>query len=199
MRRSGRETGRRSLLRCGRSSFPAARSRLHWSRLRPPSASPSGAWVAVILARGIEMDATDPAIAARDRSTRYGVRFDHLADGSLVATFCGSNAVDQAERAARVARAVASTKGARVAVATGMTELRRGASLGEAMDRAAMLLDRDVLVEGVSMDRITARLVEARADPTGHLERSGDPAFVGRARELALLEAIYDECASEPR
>ena len=48
------------------------------------------------------------------------------------------------------------------------------------------------------MDRITTRLVEARADPTGRLARPGDPAFVGRARELALLEAIYDECVSEP-
>jgi hypothetical protein len=32
----------------------------------------------------------------------------------------------------------------------------------------------------------------SRADPTGQLARSGDPSFVGRARELALPEAIYD-------
>jgi tetratricopeptide (TPR) repeat protein len=48
----------------------------------------------------------------------------------------------------------------------------------------------------VQLDRITARLVEARVAPAP--SRSGEVGFVGRARELALLEAIYDECASEP-
>jgi hypothetical protein len=79
-----------------------------------------------------------------------------------------------------------------------MSELRRGAPLGEAVDRAAKLLDQSTLDDPVQMDKITTRLTEARADPTGQLARSGDPAFVGRARELALLEAVYDECAAEP-
>lgn len=157
--------------------------------------------VCVILARFVGRAGADPADGARDLSTRHGARFDALADGSLLATFAGPNAVDQAERAAQVATEIAAaTEYARVAVATGMSELRRGAPLGEAVERASRLLDESTGSDRVRMDRITARLVEARADvnPTARLARSGDPAFVGRARELALLEAIYDECVSEP-
>jgi hypothetical protein len=145
--------------------------------------------VSVVLARGVGASAS--ALAAR-----YGGRFDRLADGSLLATFAGANAVDQAERAASVATAIAATAPAvRIAIATGMSELRGGAPLGDASDRAGLLLDGTG--DRVRMDQITVRLVEART-PVGDLPRSGDPAFVGRARELVLLEAIYDECASEP-
>jgi hypothetical protein len=158
--------------------------------------------VTVVLARGLGDAGADPAELARELSARQQTRFDRLADGSLLAAFTGPNAVDQAERAAHVAAIlVSAAEGARVAVATGMSELRRGAPLGEAVDRAALLLEEDgARAHGPAprMDRITARLVEARADPTGSVERSEDPAFVGRARELALLEALYDECASEP-
>jgi hypothetical protein len=157
--------------------------------------------VSVILARVLGAVGTDPADLARDLSTRHGARFDPLADGSLIATFAGPNAVDQAERASQVATEIASaTEHARVAVATGMSELRRGAPLGEAVERASRLLEESTGGDRVRMDRITARLVEARADanPTVRLARAGAPAFVGRARELALLEAIYDECVSEP-
>jgi hypothetical protein len=155
--------------------------------------------VSVVLVRGLGEGGADPAEVARDLSTRHGARFDRLADASLLACFAGPNAVDQAERATQVATFIASaTEDVRVAVATGMSELRRGAPLGEAVERAATLLDWNTGDDRLRMDRITTRLVEARADPTGRLARSGDTSFVGRARELALLEAIYDECVSEP-
>jgi hypothetical protein len=148
--------------------------------------------VSVVLVRGLGEGGTDPTTLA------LGARFHRLADASLVATFAGPNVVDQAERAAEVATAIATTTvEARIAIGTGMGELRRGAPLGEAIDRAAKLLDLNTSVGGVQMDKITRRLTEARADPTGQVTRSGDPAFVGRARELALLEALYDECATE--
>jgi hypothetical protein len=153
--------------------------------------------VSVVLARGLRGDAE----AAAELSARHGARFHRLPDASLLAAFAGPNAVDQAERAAQVAAAIAaSTNDARVAIATGMSELRRGAPLGEAIDRAAKLLDVSAADASarVKMDKITTRLTEARADPTSQLARSGEANFVGRARELALLEAVYDECVAEP-
>jgi hypothetical protein len=155
--------------------------------------------VSVVLVRGLGESGTDPTAWARELSARHGALFHRLADASLLATFGGPNAVDQAERATQVAGAIATTTAdARVAIATGMSELRRGAPFGEAIDRAAKLLDQSTSDDRVQMDKISSRLTEARADPTGQLARSDDPAFVGRARELALLEAIYDECAAEP-
>jgi tetratricopeptide (TPR) repeat protein/predicted Ser/Thr protein kinase len=151
--------------------------------------------ISVVLAQGAA-SATD---VARELAARHGARFDRLADGSLLATFAGPNAADQAERAAALATAIAAAApGARVAVATGMSELGRGAALGEVTDRAAGLLVGGT-ADRVRMDRSTARLAVARVDPAPSEPTAlGEVGFVGRAREVALLEAIYDECASEP-
>src|SRR5205085_11210630 len=135
--------------------------------------------VSVILARGLAA-----ADVTATLSAQHGTRFDCLADGSLLAMFAGPNAVDQAERASSVATALAATfDEARIAVATGMSELHDGTPLGEAIDRAAALLDHPRAPDDhVHLDQITTRLIEARAS-TGTSRHAGEPAFVGRTRE----------------
>jgi predicted Ser/Thr protein kinase len=163
--------------------------------------------VTVVLARGMVPDADVGPL-----SSRHGARLARLADGSSLATFADANAADQAERATALARAiVAAHAGVGVAVATGMSEAGPrtaawpggAAALGDAVDRAAALLADPppgavVSLDPVRVDVTTARLVESRVAADGRTRAARATAFVGRTRELGLLEALHDESAAEP-
>ena len=151
-----------------------------------------------------------------DRLRDLGGRIESLADGSMLVMFDGPRvAVDQASRAARAALAVrALLPNVPLAVSTGRAETGERLSVGELLDRAIETLAR--ATDGrIRLDALTAGLVESRF----RLEREGDDAFlvgsaeagerartllgkpsawVGREREIAMLEAVFVECASEP-
>jgi hypothetical protein len=156
--------------------------------------------VSVVLTRGVER-------TAAELSALHRVTFVALADGSVLATFAGQNAADQADLATRVAKSVASeAPGARVVVATGMSEpgplpSERAtggarAPLADAIDRAARLWSTPG-EDALRIDPVTRRLTESRDDAATAKARRRD-GFVGRARELDHLEAMYAECTSEP-
>jgi tetratricopeptide (TPR) repeat protein len=148
--------------------------------------------VSIVLAHGV-------TAGAAELSAEHHAPFAELADGSRLCTIAGSNAADQAARAVIIGRALAA-RDARVAVATGMSQhaglpahVKRPAPLGDAVDRAAALLLED-RADSLRIDDVTERLVASRADPSSH----GPDGFVGRARELGTLEAIFRECVEEP-
>ncbi|WP_433930022.1 serine/threonine-protein kinase PknK [Sorangium cellulosum] len=151
----------------------------------------------------------------------HGARLHPVAGGALVSTLAGSGAAtDQAARAARFALALrAALPLSRIALCTGQCAVGDRAPTGEAIDRAAHLLARARPAEAdaplpVLLDDPTAALLayrfDARAGPLGielHDKRApADTArtvlgratpFVGRERELAMLEALVDEVRSE--
>lgn len=153
---------------------------------------------------------------ALDRTVgSFGGKLDVLADGSALAVFSGTGpATDLAVRAATCAREVSvAHRGAQVSIAAGLEALLMRLPVGAVIDRAA-----DALVESpagrVRIDEVTAGLVadrfhveaEDRGLFLGSPKHGAEPArtllgratpCVGRRRELALLEASFDECISE--
>lgn len=166
--------------------------------IRPGAPPPAQAW-----------EALAGAVA------RHGGRLDQLADGSAVVVVSlaglGARAPDAAtDLAARAARCALHARetlpGSSVALVTGRSD-RRG-DVGEVLRRGVALLHG----AEVRVDDATRRLLGARfqVGQTGVLERErdedeGGPApllasvpFVGRGREIALLEGLFEECESAP-
>ena len=169
---------------------------------RTPAASPTlgeaeRRVVSVALVRGA-MHGTAKALSAR-----FLARIVDLAPDLLLATFSGGSAADQAERAVSFASSIAATPHSpRVAVTTGMTDLRVAgaggarqavASIGDAVARAVARLNEGGDLLDIQVDEVTERLMSSRHAPGRH-----PPRLVGRARELALLTAMYEECVAEP-
>ena len=159
----------------------------------------------------------------------HGGRLDRLADGTRVVTVTGAGvATDHAARAASFALALrAALPEVPMALATGRGEVARGMPVGEAIERAALLLGRraDVATEAaragrrlppvIALDDVTAELLGPRFDViddedgrtlSGVRERSlgartllglSTP-MLGRAWELSSIETLFLECAEEP-
>ena len=186
--------------------------------LRSPGLAPAAEGIA-----NAETVVSDPLTSGwlepvRGTATAFGARAEQLADGSIVVTHAGMGAAtDQAARAARSALVLrALIPGARIALATGRGDVSSPWPVGEAIDRAAMLLGRRVGSErGIVLDDVTAGLLDARFDVGGDergLELLGEqeiaPAArtllgrptpcVGRDRELRALQSTFDHCAEEP-
>ena len=170
-------------------------------------------------------DAAAGAAGAADEIARaYGARSHRLADGSVLLALAGSGAAtDQAARAARCALALrAALAGAPIVLATGRAVVPAAGSgtggalvpLGAVIDRAAGLVTAAPR-EGVRLDAETAALLDARFDVAGDADGAvlrgergdaeaprtllGRPSRLwGRAPELAELEALWNECRSEP-
>lgn len=138
-----------------------------------------------------------------------------LAGGALISVSGTGNALDDAARAARCALAARrAVPGARIALATGLAQLERGAAVGPVMSLARSLLEHGH--RHAAVDETTARLLDARfelvrIDRSGAAllvaERSdmfatrsllGKPTpLVGRDKELALLCATWSEVVAE--
>jgi tetratricopeptide (TPR) repeat protein len=145
-----------------------------------------------------------------------GGRLDVLANGAHVATVLGAGPPsDLAARAARCALAFRErASDARVSVCAGLAVVRDTLPLGDVIDRAA-LLAREGRPGQIAIDATTGGLLDARflvhADEgalwldgemnelDGQRLLLGQPTpFVGRDRERAWLESIWDECVAEP-
>ncbi len=150
--------------------------------------------------------------------TSRGGQLEQLANGSVLALVAGPGApMDLAARAARCALAMAtSLPGTPIALVTGLGVVAGRLPVGAVIDDAAKLLTSIPIGEGsgVWTDEATAGLVEQRFDvaregealrvtherssPDAPRTLLGKPtSCVGRERELASLEATFDECRSE--
>jgi tetratricopeptide (TPR) repeat protein len=176
----------------------------------------------------VAVDDLHPSREMKDIVAARGGQLRVLADGSAAITLAGVGAAtDQAARAAECALALRELLPSRaVALATGRGSVAKRVPAGEVIDRAtALLLARERASVAFSqppfeplpidIDAATAGLLDLRFDvvatPLGFALRGqreigggartllGRPtAFVGRDREIALLEAIFTESASEP-
>lgn len=148
-------------------------------------------YATVLLARPVavksaELDKTQSAEIVRAASM-HGVMMFGLANGSFVATM-------PAESAAKYAHAM--LEGAPdtvIAIATGRAIVAGQVPVGEAIDRAAKLLLEHEHQPGVWLDDATASIADAREQRV--MGRVAP--FVGRDREMALLEATYRECVDD--
>lgn len=214
----------------------------------PPAADPS-TWT--LVAEIPTIPAPDSAeLALRTLVADHGGGVDRLADGTWVATFLGvprvpraprsagahdgqrpssagstgGTASDHAGQAARCALAMrALLPRAPIALATGRGRVRGRSPAGEAIDRAAFLVEdaRRARAAGeeapaIRVDALTAALLEGRFEIDGaesgagllRGERAAPEAartllgkrtpFVGRDRELRALEDLFDECVDQP-
>ena len=161
--------------------------------------------------------------ATRSALVRFGFAVEWLADTSLIATLSSSGAAtDQARIAARGALYAREVwPEARIALATGRALLGRARCMGEAVDRAARLLERPDEpagapqdTEGVWIDTVTAGLLDAHfvTVPLGsnvllYAERPdadegrlllGKPTpCIGREIELAQLEGLMSRAVAD--
>jgi|CZKU01.1.fsa_nt_gi hypothetical protein len=152
-----------------------------------------------------------------DLTAALGVTVTALANGTLVgAVVAEAGASSAAERAVRCALALrAELAGATISLATGRAVVAGQLPVGEAIDAAAILLEKQGGAGGIWIDEATASMIEGRFA----LERAGggisvtgeraaaerirtvmgrEVACVGRTRELALLESTFRECVDEP-
>ncbi len=173
-------------------------------------------WMSVlVVAPGEEAspDATisDPAPELRRLVSPIGGEVHALGDGTTFVALRGSGRPDERlARAARHALAIAdAVRGARVVLVSGVAEVSAGLPTASLIDRAAGLVR--TIETGVAVDDLTARFLERRFEigSDGRLcaERaltSGDSGagdgsrpYVGRERELAVLQATLEESADE--
>jgi tetratricopeptide (TPR) repeat protein len=164
------------------------------------------------------------ARGARDAVRGLGADVELLADGTMIMTMAGAAAAhEQATRAARCALVLrARLPATPLVLATVRADTSIQRPVGAVTDRASGLLDRlgdgredESAVRAIRLDETTAGLLEGafdvRRDGAGvglYGERGGDTGqrlllgkptpFVGRAREIATLGALLDECATEP-
>ncbi|WP_437731487.1 serine/threonine-protein kinase [Sorangium sp. So ce1335] len=152
-----------------------------------------------------------------DVAEQYRGELELLEGRSPIIVLSGAGTpTDLAARAARCALALKELLGgAPVALATGRAEMAARVPVGELIDRAFQMLAADddrFPLAGVRIDEVTAGLIGGRFDVTedaaGRVlhgardERTaqllGKPTtYVGRERELAMLEAEVDRCIDE--
>jgi tetratricopeptide (TPR) repeat protein len=146
---------------------------------------------------------------------RFGARLERITGGTIAAALVAAGpAIDQATDAARLALALRTfLPGAPMALATGRGVVIGGLPVGDALDRAARLLETHG--DGIWLDSTTAALLESRFEVEtterglclvaervrlGEARRLlGRPTpCVGRDRELSTLDAVWGECTAEP-
>ncbi|WP_437589569.1 serine/threonine-protein kinase [Sorangium sp. So ce1000] len=145
----------------------------------------------------------------------YGAHITEISRGSLIAILAGAgSAVDRAERAARCALALrARFPGIPLAVATGRGVSSAKLIEGDVIDRGVRAL-RAAQAGAVRLDDVTASVVGGRlkveTDENGPFlatETAADEStpvllgkpsiWVGRIRELSMLEGVFSGCVSE--
>jgi tetratricopeptide (TPR) repeat protein len=144
--------------------------------------------------------------------------WQHLADGTCIAVVSDDTAAkDRATRAVRTALALRERSSApAIVVATGHAFVDGHVAFGDLIDRVSELLrrDRGGAHEGVSVDDATAGLLDAAFEVTRDTsssrvlrEHAGvEPfrvlatktPFVGREREIEMLDGLLAGCVDEP-
>ena len=196
--------------------------------LAEPAALTTGETVFVSLVIACMRDATPPTLVAsrgaRPPADVEAVLAPHLVtagvldDGSIVVVpQTHLSATDRAVIGARAALALRSALPERTSIvlATGRGDVSGPSPIGEAVDRAMEMLDRD-RGPGVAIDDVTAVLLAGRFDvcdtaagPMLLVEREivasartilgRESPFVGRDRDIAMLTSVVDECVEESR
>lgn len=191
----------------------------------PPPSSRSGLttselWIATLLMVGgaPHEESGDVHEKVRAIAAAEGCRIEGLREGTQVITVTAVAPVsDQATRVAEIALALRSAlPAARMAIATGRAEVGRLRLIGDAIDRAAVLLGaRGDDAAGIAIDDVTAALLDPRfetAREDGELRLLGArlaeaPArtvlgrvtpMLGREWEMRSIETFFRECAEEP-
>jgi eukaryotic-like serine/threonine-protein kinase len=161
--------------------------------------------------------ATDPLDGLASTLQRFGCPIELLADGSLLATVLPRpSATDQVRIAAHCALYLRDQlPGAAIAIATGRAPLGPSQQVGDAVDRAALLLTKRAMGDTtIRLDEVSARLLEAlfvtsrRGDEIALVgERAaldetrpllGKPTpCVGRESELLQLENLVASTVEE--
>jgi eukaryotic-like serine/threonine-protein kinase len=158
-------------------------------------------------------------------ASRFGIDVQRLADGALVGTATGEAGPAAAARIVRAALAFErELDGVAIAIATGRAITAGVIPVGEAIDVAARTVAARARNGGVWICPTTDAMIEGRFDVVhdgGYIRvrspvapvRSRDDCcttgprctllgkttpFVGRDREIAMLEATFEECADEP-
>jgi hypothetical protein len=146
-------------------------------------------FVTVILATGVS--GMDAILEAGRIARNHGGRLERLADGSLLLLFATADApTDLAVRASHAADVLrAAWPDATMALASGRALLEGPAPMGEVLDRAAAALGKRER-GGIVVDESTASLVRQTRE-------AGGTTYVGRDRELAFLQGLFDECVEE--
>jgi tetratricopeptide (TPR) repeat protein len=159
----------------------------------------------------------DEAVFAglRQAMDALGARLDRFLDGSMVVTLVGRGApTDQAVQAARCALKLKELlPGSSLAVSTGRAVVGAELPIGSVIDGAARLLFAEP-PGTICVDATTAGLLESRFEVGGEGKRyllfekglkeaprtllGRETPCVGRDRELAAIEAVFDECLLTP-
>jgi serine/threonine protein kinase/tetratricopeptide (TPR) repeat protein len=141
------------------------------STLRPMASERDAAdqvLVCVVLAALTSDEASDEQSELLDTTKsaaqRFGCPIERLADRSLLATVLPKqSAVDQVRIAARCAMFLREQlPEARIALATGRAPLGSNTRVGDAVDRAARLLELSLDGDAVRLDEVSARLLDGR-------------------------------------
>jgi hypothetical protein len=180
----------------------------------------------VVTAVLVALETQEPDAAGRSRpeeqlravASAYGAALEPLSTGTFVALIDRRGvAADRAERAARAALSMRDAlPEAPVAIASGRGTVLAGHLLGEVLDRGIRTLARAVDA-AIPVDATTAALLSRRFDveavagkrwlrgprrrsstEPSSSERRGVLPYLGRDRELAMLEAAYNAGRTEP-
>jgi tetratricopeptide (TPR) repeat protein len=159
----------------------------------------------------------DGEVSIGDLSDRYAADVAELQGRAILLVLSGKGpASDRASRAAECALELRRVRpDLDLAVATGLADTSERIPMGAAIDRAAALLDLGLsTAQGVPVDDVTSRLVGLRFD----VQQEGRIAFVtgvrrdlaapalllgrpipclGRDRDLAMLDAVLEECVAD--
>ena len=164
---------------------------------------------------------TDLPSELRELARAHGGQVEFLADGSMVATVAGRGvATDLADRAARLSLSIREVlPEAPIALVAGRAVVTARLPAGDVIDRGVEALETpthvshgrkpvriDDLVDGLLDDRFQRDgeagnrcLVHVHPVELPRRTLLGVPVpCVGRRRELANLEALYEECVEEP-
>ncbi|MCK6546183.1 protein kinase [Myxococcota bacterium] len=163
-------------------------------------------------------------VSLTEELSLLGIHPERLADGSVVCAISGTDvATDLAARAARCALALRRHLVDRpVVIGTGRGVMAGPVPAGEVIDNAVAMLrrveiarDDDPSRAWIAIDQLTAGLLDATFEVRGQgrdlfLVGEREPLdvrrkllgreapFLGRDRELAFLESLFEECESEP-
>jgi eukaryotic-like serine/threonine-protein kinase len=165
----------------------------------------------------VAMPALPPDAAMRQVAAAHGASLERITPGLVVAVLDAEVATDQAAQAARLALALRTLSPTMpIVLCTGHGVVDQRYPVGEVIDRGAALLATPAPPPAVSLDPISAGLLdtrfEVRTSAAGaelHAEREpsgsarlllGRPTrCVGRDTDLRILEALFDATCAERR
>ncbi|MEZ4307893.1 MAG: protein kinase [Polyangiaceae bacterium] len=199
--------------------------------IEPPASSRSGLTTSELRVAAVLMVSGTARPADADDKVRavagaHGGRADALRDGTLVITVHGESLVsDQAARVADIAVAIRTMlPQGLMAIATGRAEVGGPQLIGDALERAAHLLESEVTrartdpareTAVIAVDEVSAALLDPRFEVLREGERivlggaraSETPArtvlgrvtpMLGREWEMRSIESFFRECVEDP-